>query len=257
MYSLDGKVAVVTGGASGIGKAVAERFAAAGAKLVLGDICDASQVAASVDGHFVETNVTDEAAVQKLMDTAADLHGRIDICVNNAGICLEASIADTSVEMIERFLRVNAIGVFLGMKHAVRHMRPGSSIVNTASLAAMLGLPDTLAYCASKAAVVSMTKVAALEFGPLGIRVNCVCPASVDTPMLANQRAPEVEVAVMKRASALGAINTAEQIAAAIHFLAADDCPGISGHALVVDGGCTGGWSVGTVEAMVAAAKLS
>lgn len=248
MFSLAGKVAVVTGGAMGVGEAVAQRLAGSGATVVIGDIVDASEVARGLGGEFVRTDVTDEAQVQRLMDVAAKPKGRIDICVNNAGILLEAPITETSSEMIERQWQVNAMGVFYGMKHAVRHMRSGGSIVNIASLAGTMAFPTYIGYCASKAACVSMTKVAALECGPLGIRVNCISPTSIDTPMLAAQEGRDGEIALLSRASALGRILVPEEVAAAVHFLAADDCPMITGHNLAVDAGCSTGFSEAFVE---------
>jgi len=250
MFSLEGKVAVVTGGASGIGKAVCERFAAAGATVVVSDIADGSAVASSVGGHFVRTDVSDEAQVKLLMDTAADLKGRIDVCVNNAGIVQEALIVDTTVEMLERAYRINAIGIFLGMKHAVRHMGPPGVIINTASAATLVGMPGVSAYTASKTAVLGMTRVAALEFGPMGIRVNCVCPTSVSTAMLAAQENRDEEIAVSTTTSALGRIIEPEEIAALYHFLAADDCGMISGQAISVDGGAFAGFSTALLEVL-------
>lgn len=250
MFSLEGKVTVVTGGASGIGQAVVERFGAAGAKVVVADISDASAIADAAGGHFVRTDVADESQVKALMDFAADLHGHIDVCVNNAGIVQEAMIVDTTVEMLERAYRVNAIGIFLGMKHAVAHMRSGGVIINTASAASLIGVPGGSAYTASKTAVLGMTRVAALEFGPLGIRVNCVCPTSVNTAMLAAQENREEEIAVSTITSPLGRIIEPAEIAALYHFLAIDDCSMISGQAISVDGGASAGFSGALLDAV-------
>ena len=257
MFSLEGKVAVVTGGAMGVGKAVAERLAASGATVYVADIADGSNVASSLGGEFVRTDVSDEAQVKRLMDTAAELNGHIDACVNNAGILFEAPITETTSQMIERQFQVNAMGVFYGMKHAIGHMRPGGSIVNTASVAAAMAFPDYIGYCASKAACVSMTKVAALEFGPLGVRVNCVSPISIDTPMLAAQKGRDAEIALLSCASALGRILQPEEVAAVVHFLVADDCPVISGQAVSIDAGCSAGFSEAFIAAATSAAGLS
>ncbi len=243
MFSLTGKVALVTGGASGIGKATCRRFAAAGAEVVVADVQDGSAVAAETGGRYVRADVSDESQVKALVQAAAEARGRIDICVNNAGVFAEADIVDTSVELMERMFRVNTLGVFFGMKHAVAHMPPGGAIVNTASIAAVVGAPGIVAYATAKTAVLALTRVAALEFGPKGIRVNCICPASVDTPMLAAQDNAADEAAVSALTAPLGRIIEPEEVAALIHFLAADDCPIISGQAVIIDGGAQAGFS--------------
>ena len=209
MFELEGKVAVITGGASGIGRAIAQRLSTAGAAVVLADIADASELAGELGGTYVATDVSDEQSVAELMSAAVAAHGRIDLSVNNAGIFVpEAEIASAPVEDVERALRVNALSVFFGMKHAVGHMPRGSAIVNTASLAGSMGFPTYLGYSAAKAAVIQMTKVAALEFGPLGIRVNCICPSSVDTPMLAAQAYGDVEAAICSTLAPLGTTSS-------------------------------------------------
>ena len=254
MFDLSGKVAVITGGASGIGRAAAERFAAAGATVVLGDVADASALAEAVGGSFVRTDVSSEDDVAALMAHAAELRGRIDICVNNAGITVtEAPIAETAGDELRRAVDINTMGVFFGLKHAPAHMPAGGAIVNTASLAAVIGFPTYAAYAASKAAIVSLTMTAAIELGPLGIRVNAICPSSVDTPMLAAQEGGELEAAIARQAAPLGAIVAPEHIAALMHFLAADDCPLVSGQAINVDGGVTAGISTGIIESLAAA----
>ena len=252
-FSLADRVAVVTGAASGIGRAAAERFGAAGAVVVLADLQDASELAAGIGGHFVRTDVSDEDAVRALMQTAASVSGRVDICVNNAGIGSEAPLAETSEGDLRRNFDVNVLGVFFGMKHVVEHMPRGGAIVNTASIAGVIGYPTYGAYAASKWAIVGLTKVAALEYGARGIRVNCVCPSSVDTPMLAAQITGTQEVAALLAAAAIDVLISPEQIAAAMHFLVADDGPVISGQALVIDGGATAGVSPTVIRLATAA----
>jgi NAD(P)-dependent dehydrogenase (short-subunit alcohol dehydrogenase family) len=188
------------------------------------------------------------------MARAAELRGRIDICINNAGITVaETPIAETAGDELRRAVDINTMGVFFGLKHAPAHMPAGGSIVNTASLAAVVGFPTYAAYAASKAAILSLTMTAAIELGPLGIRVNAICPSSVDTPMLAAQETGDLEAAIARQAAPLGAIVGPEHVAALMHFLAADDCPLVSGQAINVDGGVTAGISIGIIESLAAA----
>jgi 3alpha(or 20beta)-hydroxysteroid dehydrogenase len=254
MFNLSDKVAVVTGGASGIGRAAAERFAAAGATVVVADVSDASSFIEAIGGVYVRTDISREADVKALMTRAAELRGRIDICVNNAGITVaETPIADTDADEIRRAVAVNTLGAFYGLKHAPAHMRDGGSIINTASLAAVVGFPTYAAYAASKAAIVSLTRTAAIELGPQRIRVNAICPSSVDTPMLAAQPSGETEAAISRQAAPLGTTIAPEQVAALMHFLAADDCAVITGQAINIDGGLTAGISTGMIDGLAAA----
>src|SRR5260221_2957285 len=166
------------------------------------------------------------------MSRAAARRGRIDVAVNNAGITGEAPLAEADAGEFERMIRVNMMGVVFGLKHAAPHMTAACSIINTSSVAGLTGFRAYGAYAASKAAIVSLTQVAAMEYGPLGIRVNAICPSSVDTPMLAAQPGGAVEAAVARIASPLGRIIAAEGIAAVMHFLPAEACPWISGQPL-------------------------
>jgi NAD(P)-dependent dehydrogenase (short-subunit alcohol dehydrogenase family) len=251
MFTLSGKTAVITGGASGIGRATAARFALAGARVIIADRTDAAEFAREIGGNYVETDVRDEPAVEELLARTAEF-GPLDILINSAGITSEAALPDIEIAEFDRMLATNTRSVLLTMKHAVKYMTNGGAIVNVSSLAAFVGLPAYGCYAASKAAVIALTKVAALEYGPLGIRVNCICPTSVDTPMLRAQPGGELEAALARTAAPLGRICSAADVAALLHFLSADDCPLISGQALSIDGGATAGFSVAILEGLAA-----
>ncbi len=249
MFSLEGKVAVVTGGGSGIGLAVVQRFAQAGAKVVIADMKDQTQLADDIGGLFVQTDVSVEEDVKSLMQKAASVYGKIDIVINNAGIMTsELPIQEEQAADFTKMFNVNTLGVFFGMKHSVGYMKDGGAIVNTASAAGITGVANYSAYAASKWAVVGITKVAAIEFGPLNIRVNCICPASVNTPMLASQPGVELETLVSSTGAPLGRISQPKDVAALVHFLVAEDCDMVTGQAIAIDGGGTAGYSIAIGE---------
>lgn len=251
-FDLTGKVAYVTGGASGIGKAVAERLSHAGASVTVFDVDDAgaAAVAEAIGGHWVHVDVADEASVRAGVESIVEREGRIDIAVNNAGIALPlAPIVDVTPEHFDAHLRVNTLGVLNGIRHSSPHMPDGASIINTASVLGLLGTPGYASYATSKFGVVGLTKIAAIELGPRGIRVNCVAPTTVNTPMLDTFPSAKQEADAYSTASALGRIIEAEHVAALVHFLAADDCPVITGQAIAIDAGITAGVSMSAWEA--------
>lgn len=246
MFDLDRKSVVITGAASGIGRACAHRLSQAGAHVTVLDIDDVGgeRTAHDVGGSYIRTDVADSEQVAAAMGQAAKRTGHLDIVVNNAGIALPlTTVTETTPEHFRQHLEVNTLGILNGMRHAVQYMPEGSAIVNTASILGVLGIPGYTSYAASKFAVVGITKVAATEFGARGIRVNCVCPTTVDTEMLDTFPSAKQESNALADGSALGRIIDAEHVAALVHFLAADDCPVISGQAILIDCGVTAGVS--------------
>ncbi|MDB4433181.1 SDR family oxidoreductase [bacterium] len=240
MFSLEGKTAVVTGGASGIGEATARRFARAGAKVVIGDLVDASSTAEEIGGLAVRCDVSREADVEGLLDSALREFGRLDVVVNNAGVGGGTFLANLTEEDLDRNLDVNLKGTVWGIKHAASRIADGGSIMSTASLAGLIGTPSYGAYVASKAAVIGITKTAALELAPRGVRVNCACPGTVDTPM-SQDDAGSVEYRLARVLHPLGRMAEPEEVAALFHFLASDESAFITGQAIAIDGGMTAG----------------
>jgi 3alpha(or 20beta)-hydroxysteroid dehydrogenase len=258
VFSLRDKVVVVTGGASGIGAATSRRLAAAGATCVIVDLTKADDLAGEVGGRSVICDVTDQESVVTVVAHTIDHYGRIDIMVNNAGILGPGGgLTADSMAATRTVLDVNLLGVIHGTKAAAAVMEPGGSIINTASMAGIVGFPGLSAYGASKWGVVGFTKHSAIELGPRGIRVNCVCPTGVDTPMAdtgegAAQAAEHWAVKTQSLANQhLNRLATADEVAAAIHFLASDDAMMVNGHALAVDGGLGAGLSVQLIEELV------
>jgi meso-butanediol dehydrogenase/(S,S)-butanediol dehydrogenase/diacetyl reductase len=241
------RVAIVTGGGSGIGKATAELFANEGAKVVIGDLPtgDGEQVAKSIGATFVATDVSEPRAIEKLVRAATDKFGRLDIMFNNAGIGIVSPLLETTEETYSKTIGVDLDGVYWGLKFAGRVMvaQKRGAIVNTASVAGIRGSVGLSAYNAAKHGVVGITRAAALEFAPAGVRVNCICPGIIDTPLVATAFGATEEIReTMHRFHPLGRMGKPEEVARCVLFLASDDASFVTGHALVVDGGL----SVGT-----------
>jgi NAD(P)-dependent dehydrogenase (short-subunit alcohol dehydrogenase family) len=244
MFDLTGKVAVVTGAASGIGAAIAQRLKAGGAQVVMSDLADASAQAAEWGCVFHRADVAVESEVAELLDHAIQTYGALDILVNNAGIADVHSMSDANLPRADRYFQVNALSILCGMREAFKRMKPGSSIINTSSLSCLRGTPGWGEYAMSKAAIISATQTAAMEFGPSGIRVNAVCPGAILTPLAVKVNGDALDRAMLVL-SPLGRIGRPEEIAAMVHFLASDDASYVTGQALMVDGG----WGVGTTQA--------
>ena len=248
MNRLDGKTAVVTGGASGIGAATARLFAQAGAHVVIGDVVDGSQFAREIGAVFQRTDVRRSEEVAALVARAVSEYGRLHVMFNNAGIELHGPLAAMDEAAHRDLLDVNVNGVFHGIKHAVPAMaaNPGparGSIVNTASVAGLTGAPMLGSYAATKHAVVGLTRTAAIEVGPVGIRVNAVCPGIIRTPMLGGFEIDDRVLAAFGRVHSLGRIGEPEEVARLVLFLASDDASFVSGLAIAVVGGMTAGSS--------------
>lgn len=257
-FSVRDKVIVITGGSSGIGAAAARRFAGAGAKVCIAARNDASALADEIGAMFVSCDVAKEEEVRAMIDRVVDRFGRIDVLINNAGrFGRTVSILERTADEMRHSFEVNTLGAMYGMKYAVPHMRPGSAIINTSSVGGLTGISGYSDYAASKFALNGLTLVAAMEFGPLGIRVNAICPTSVNTPMLVAQDNAEAEIALCRTASALDRIIEPEEVAAMMHYLASDDCPTVTGRLIALDAGMTAGVSDASMMAMLQSAGFA
>jgi NAD(P)-dependent dehydrogenase (short-subunit alcohol dehydrogenase family) len=249
-YDFTGQVALVTGASSGMGLATAQAFAQAGAAIVLADINQDALRAATDNltdaGHqalAVTCDVSSEDDVAAMVDTTVATFGRLDMAFNNAGI--QAPPIDAADEPAETFDRVNAInlrGVWACMKHELRHMREQGSgaIVNCSSLGGLVGLPGRAAYHASKHGVIGLTRSAALEYAPRGIRINAICPGTIETPMVTDMIAKgELSVPEAVANQPIGRLGRADEIAAAVLWLSSPGASFVVGVALPVDGGYT------------------
>jgi NAD(P)-dependent dehydrogenase (short-subunit alcohol dehydrogenase family) len=241
---LKGRGVVVTGVGSGLGRALATEFAAEGAR-VLG--CDVNEAAGEETmkeiGAFRRTDVSREAEVEALIADAVERFGKLDVMVNNAAIQVEAELAETTEEQLDRVLATNLKGPFFGCKHAVKAMREtgGGSIVNIASVLALTGDAMLAAYGAAKGGVSALTKSIAVRYGRDGIRCNSVCPGDILTPMVEAYFAAADDPAALRAQAEkeypIGHLAQPREIARAALFLAGDDAGYVTGHDLIVDGG--------------------
>ena len=240
---LNGKVAVVTGAGSGIGAAITEALHHEGAKVVAADISGQQEELGKRLGDgclAVHADVTRGADIQAALDAATSTFGRLDIVCNNAGIDGELGpLGECSEENYDRVMGVNARGVFFGMRYALPILVAGGggAIVNTASMASQVAFPTMAPYCASKGAILMMTKTAAVEYAAAGVRINCICPGVIDTALVQQMPQPLIEGAT--KMTPLGRMGRPEEMANAVVFLVSDDASFITGAALTADGGYT------------------
>lgn len=247
---LEGKVAVITGAASNIGRATALLFAQEGARVIVGDMNEdgAEETVALIkdagsDAWFVRTDVSQGSDMEALMQAAADEAGGLDIIVNNAGVQRSGAVTEFEESDWDLLMRVNPKSNFLGAKYGVPHLRErgGGAIVNVASLAALTGVPGMTGYSASKGAIIALSKALAAELAPDRIRVNAMVPGWVDTPFnkpaIEASGGREQQLEVVRRTVPLQREGTSEEIAPGILFLASDASSYMTGQALVIDGG--------------------
>jgi len=250
--NLDGKVSIVTGAGSGIGRATARLFSRNGARVVVADVSDSDGVETvrqivedGGDSLFVHVDVAKSEEVMGLVETTMDHYGRIDILFNNAGVTIPARVTETSQEMWQRSLDVNLKSVMLGCKYALPEMinNKGGSIINTASMLGLVVSPAQASYCSAKGGVVMLTKQVAIDYAQYNVRVNCICPSEVNTPMhrtfVEQSSDPEATRRRLMERIPLGRVAEPGEIASVALFLASDDSSYITGVALPVDGGLT------------------
>ncbi len=250
MGMLEGKVAIVTGGARGIGEAIARRYLAEGAKVVIGDIDQAGAATAAALGaacRFVQADVGDAAQTNTLVAQACDAFGSVDVLVNNAGIIHTADFLEVTEADFDRVLRVNLKAAFLVGQAAARQMvkqgkagRRGGAIVNMSSINARVAIPTQVPYCVSKGGIDQLTKVMALSLAPHGIRVNAIGPGSIMTDILRSIATDKEAKRRLLSRTPLGRIGEPDEVAAIAAFLASSDSSYVTGQTIYVDGGRLG-----------------
>jgi NAD(P)-dependent dehydrogenase (short-subunit alcohol dehydrogenase family) len=247
---LEGRVAIVTGAGRGIGEGIARRFAREGAAVVVTQRTadEGEGVAAAIrdeggEATFVPADVARSDDVRAVVAAAVEAYGRLDVVCANAGVGLRETVENTSMDEYDRVMDANVRGVFLCLQHAIPELRRsgGGSMIAIASVASFVAFPVDAAYCASKGAVLMLTKQAALDYAPEGIRVNAICPGFIVTPMLdvycAAHEDPEAALAEVVALHPMGRLGTPDDVASTAVFLASDDAGWITGAAIPVDGG--------------------
>lgn len=248
MKRLQGRAAIITGAAAGIGRATADRLAAEGAHVLIADIDAVGAQAAAEEiragggiAAWFQTDVTDEAQIEAMVDQCLEQFQRVDILVNNAGVAVPGSVTSMSTDAWSRVMDINLRSMYLAMRFTIPHMTQGGAIINMSSGQALLGFPGWAGYAATKGAAISLTQQAAVEYARQGIRVNAVAPGTIMTPM--NQKifdeAKDAEALAKAWGDqhALGRFGRSEEVASVIAFLASDDSSFVTGVCIPVDGG--------------------
>ncbi|MDR3402732.1 MAG: SDR family oxidoreductase [Chthoniobacter sp.] len=237
-FSLAGKAALVTGGSSGIGRAIALRFREAGAEVLIVDRAPTAD-----DFPFVHADVSSESDVAAAFNEAVDRFGKLDIAVNNAGIQpLGVGFESVTGDLLARTFGVNVNGVAFGIKHAARVLTAGGRVINTASFVGMIGTPGGAAYSTSKAAVIHLTRLGAIELAVRRITVNAISPGTIRTPAVTG--IPDnPEIPFIEKRTPLGRLGEPDEVAALAQFLASDEAAYITGQNIAIDGGLTAGWT--------------
>ena len=264
MGRFDGRVALVTGGASGIGAATVRRLRKEGARVAIGDLAGSAGAALAEElagrdcgAVFEAVDVAEQDQVERLVAATVERLGRLDVLVNNAGIGSFGDTPDVDPAQWHRVIAVDLHSVFYGCRAAIPHLRSagGGAIVNTASISGLCGDYGFSAYNAAKGAVVNYTRTLALDHGRDGIRVNAVCPGPIDTPLASVLMQNETILAEYQRLVPLGRVGRADEVAAAIAFLASDDASYVSGACLEVDGALTAHTGQPNLSAIFRAAR--
>ena len=250
---LEGRSVLITGGGSGIGRGCALRYAAEGARVAVADL-NAAAAAETValitadGGHAeaVQADVTDPGDVEYMVHRAVEAFGRLDVLHNNAAKAVAGSAVDLSVDDWDATWKTTVSSVFLGVKYAVPRMSAGASVISTASISGLFGDVGYMAYNAAKGAVISMTRALAIDLGPLGIRVNCICPGIVRTPPTEPMLADEQLASMIQTAVPAGRLGHPDDIGRAAVFLASSASEYVTGQSIIVDGGLTSQHGVAT-----------
>jgi NAD(P)-dependent dehydrogenase (short-subunit alcohol dehydrogenase family) len=244
MFSLANKTAIVTGGISGVGLAIAKRFIAAGAHVLVTDRrMEGLKIAQDIGAKFFQMDVSQEKEVAEMFNAALTNLGLVEILVNNAGIQpLGVGFDKLTGDLLRRTLDVNVNSVAFGIKHAMHALATGGRIINIASFVGMLATPGAAAYATSKAAVIHLTKLAAIELAPRQITVNAISPGTILTPAV-TEIPNNPEISFMEKRTPLGRLGTPDEVASLCHFLATNEAAYITGQNIAIDGGLTAGWT--------------